>query len=215
MSHGYQWTPEQIQTLTALYPDTKSARIAEQLGVSLSLVYRKANQLGLHKSEAFLASEECGRLKKADGTRTWFRKGHVAWNKGLKLPGHGCKRTQFQKGSLSGRAKQIYQPIGAERTSKDGYLQRKVNNDLPMQQRWRGVHVINWEAANGPIPKSHVVCFKDGNKQNVALDNLELVSRIDLMQRNTVHNYPPEIAQLVQLRGALNRKINAIKGKSK
>lgn len=28
------------------------------------------------------------------------------------------------------------------------------------------------------------------------------------MRRNTVHNLPPELAKVVQLRGAINRQIN-------
>jgi hypothetical protein len=35
------------------------------------------------------------------------------------------------------------------------------------------------------------------------------MSRAESMRRNSYHNYPKELAQLIQLRGALNRKINA------
>ncbi len=58
------------------------------------------------------------------------------------------------------------------------------------------------------VVRHHAVAFKDGNKQNIALDNLELVSRADLMKRNSYHNYGKEIAQLVQLKGAVTRQIN-------
>ena len=40
-----------------------------------------------------------------------------------------------------------------------------------------------------------------------SLENLQLVTRAELMRRNTIHNYPAPIPQLVQLRGALTRKI--------
>ncbi len=54
-----------------------------------------------------------------------------------------------------------------------------------------------------------MVCFIDGNKQNLSLDNLALLSRSDLMRLNSYHNrYPKEIARLIQLRGALMRQIN-------
>ncbi len=51
--------------------------------------------------------------------------------------------------------------------------------------------------------------FRDGNRRNFAPPNLELVSRSELMRRNSHWNtLPPELAQIVQLRGALTRKIN-------
>ena len=43
-----------------------------------------------------------------------------------------------------------------------------------------------WEQANGPIPKSSVVIFGDGNKTNFDLDNLLLVKRCQLVRMNKV-----------------------------
>lgn len=125
-----------------------------------------------------------------------------------------CARTQFRKGERRGVAVRLYQPVGTERVSKDGYLERKVNDDLPLQARWRAVHRIVWEAANGPIPSGHAVVFREGRKTTdasaITVDGLELVSRGELMRRNSYHTrYPQEVAQLIQLKGALNRKINA------
>jgi hypothetical protein len=117
------------------------------------------------------------------------------------------KETQFQKGVRQGVAVRLYKPVGTERISKDGYLERKVNEDLPLQRRWRAVHLVMWEAVNGPVPKSHAVVFINGDKRDVRLENLRLITRAELMKRNTLHNYPPEVARTVQLIGALNRQI--------
>jgi hypothetical protein len=38
-----------------------------------------------------------------------------------------------------------------------------------------------WEAANGPVPKGHVILCADGNRHNIDLDNLLLVSRKELV----------------------------------
>lgn len=137
-----------------------------------------------------------------------FKAGHTPWNKGMKGLDIGGHATRFKKGNRSGSAAHFYQPIGAERIRKDGYLQRKVNDDLPLQRRWRLVHLLVWEAANGPVPPNHAVAFKDGNKQNISIDNLELISRAELMRRNSCHQYGQEVAKLVQLRGAVTRQIN-------
>lgn len=49
---------------------------------------------------------------------------------------------------------------------------------------WIQKHVLLWEQANGPIPKGHCLIFLDGNRSNIALDNLELISRSTLLTLN-------------------------------
>ena len=205
------WTPEEDARLRAEFPDTPTAKLAKSLGRSLSSTYQRAYTLGLHKSAAYLASPAAGRTNGRQGVGTRFAKGHVPANKGLRRPGWGpgrMKETQFVKGVRRGVAVELWKPIGTERMSKDGYLQRKINNDLPLQARWRFVHLLVWEAANGPLPKGHAIAFKNGDKRDIRLDNLECISRRELMARNTVHRYPKPVAQAVQLLGAVKRKIN-------
>jgi hypothetical protein len=118
------------------------------------------------------------------------------------------KTTQFKKGERRGRAACIYQPIGTERLSKDGYRERKISDGMPFQRRWRAVHLLVWEAAHGPLPPGHAVVFRNGDKADIRLDNLDCITRRQLMARNTVHNLPTPLAQTVQLLGALTRQIN-------
>lgn len=204
----HDWSSTDLDLLKKLYPITRTERLARMLNLTVAKVYAKANVLGIKKSAEYLASEHSGRLRAGQGGATRFKPGHVTWNKGMKGLEIGGKETRFKKGHRGGRAVEVYKPIGSERISKDGYLQRKINDDMPLQKRWRGVHIIVWEEANGPLPAGHAVTFKDGNKKNITPNNLELVSRADLMKRNTYHNYGPEIAQLVQLKGAITRQIN-------
>jgi hypothetical protein len=53
-----------------------------------------------------------------------------------------------------------------------------------------------------------VIVFKDKNREHIEIENLECISRRDLMLRNTVHRLPKELVQVVQLKGALQRQIN-------
>lgn len=122
------------------------------------------------------------------------------------------RETQFKKGVRQGVAVKLYKPIGTERISKDGYLERKVNDGMPLQRRWRAVHLITWEAANGPLPKGHAVAFINKDRRDIRIENLELITRAELMRRNTVHNLPKPLAEIVQLRGALVRQINRKEG---
>lgn len=205
------WSSSEIEILTLRYAYEATKRIAEDLQRPLRQVYGKAAQLGLKKSEAYLASQDACRLRRGDnvGKAYRFNKGHVPFNAGVKgICYPGCVPTQFKPGNRSGRAAELHQPVGTTRISKDGYIQIKTNDDMPLHKRWRGLHIVNWEAINGPLPAGHALAFKDGNKQNTAPDNLELLTRAELMARNTYHRYGKEIAALHQLRGALTRQIN-------
>ncbi len=214
------WTEEQLQLLRDRYPDERAEDLVETIGHPKVSIYGKANALGLKKSQAFLDSDMAARIVRGRtdprlvGTR--FQKGHVPANKDLRRPGYAPGRmaeTQFKPGGRTGKAARLYRPIGAERISKDGYLERKVNDDMPLQRRWRAVHLLVWEAERGPLPPGHAIAFKDGNKRNIELGNLELVTRAELMRRNTVHNLPKPLADLVRLRGRVVRQINKREGK--
>lgn len=174
-------------------------------------MYQRAAELGLKKSAAYLAGPHAYRLRGGDNRGAAFRfgPGHVPANKGLRRPGWGpgrMKATQFRKGERRGVAVLLYKPIGTERVSKDGYLERKIHDGMPLQSRWRAVHLLAWEAANGPVPKSHAICFTNGDKADIRLDNLTCIPRADLMRRNTVHNLPAPLPQTIQLLGALMRQ---------
>lgn len=204
------WTAAEIEYLCKHYPDMLARDVACALNKTTRSVYLKAGQMGLKKSDAFFNNEKSGRLTANTGLGTRFKKGLRPWNKGMKglqQPGR-CKETQFKPGHLGGSALKNVKPVGYERLTKDGYIERKIRADGPFYKRWRAVHILNWEAVNGPLPDGHCLVFKDGNKQNLALDNLVLTTRADNMRRNTYHNYPKEIALAIQARGALIRRIN-------
>jgi hypothetical protein len=213
------WTPDELAQLRAMYADHPTREIAELLNRSERSIYMQAAELRLTKSAEYLASPAACRLRRGDniGFASRFKKGVVPANKGLRRPGWASGRmreTQFKKGRPAHEARN-YAPIGSLRLSKEGYLERKVTDDpaLIPKRRWVSVHRLVWEAANGSIPPGHAVVFKAGRRsvdpERITLDCLELVSRIELMRRNSYHNrYPKEICLAIQLRGALIRKIN-------
>lgn len=128
-----------------------------------------------------------------------FPPGIVPANKGQKgRCAPGSEKGWFKPGTRKGRAQAKYQPIGAERITKDGYLQRKVNDDMPFQRRWRMVQLIEWEAANGPLPKGHALKCLDGNRLNTAAENWVAVPRALLPRlagrwRQPFDTAPPEL----------------------
>jgi hypothetical protein len=215
-----RWTAAMDAEVRRLYPTTAVVDIARLLRVTPPAAYQRAYKLGLKKPAEWAA--ECTRRRWAAGRHensraAQFRKGSAPWNKGVPgSTGHhpNSRRTQFQPGVMSGAAQYNYRPIGSLRISKDGYLERKVTDDHPTPaRRWVGVHRLVWEAAHGPIPRGHIVVFKAGARTTdealITPDRLELISRQEGMRRNTRHNrYSPEVNQIIQLAGALKRKIN-------
>lgn len=205
------WTASEVRQLRRLYPNMLTDKVAKKLRMTLPRVYNKAHALGLHKSPAFMASDASGRLTKlsAAGVRYRFRKGITPWNLG-KRGYMGANRTSFRSGQMPHNTC----PVGSYRITKDGTLQRKTSNAKGNNSaRWRGVHELVWIAAHGPVPKKHIVVFKPGmrttNADEITLDRVECISLVENMRRNTYHRYPKEIALAIQLRGALQRKINA------
>lgn len=200
------WSEEQIRILRARYPGEPSTDLVVATGHSVRQIYWKAGTLGLKKSAEYLASESAravNRLGNA-GARSQFTKGHATWNKGIAyVAGGRSVDTQFRPGNRP----RTWRPIGSERMM-DGYLQRKVAHTGDSIRDFVSVHVLVWQEHNGPVPAGRTVVFKDGDRTNVDITNLECITRADLMRRNTVHRLPKELADLAQLRGVLNRQIN-------
>jgi hypothetical protein len=67
-----------------------------------------------------------------------------------------------------------------------------------------------WQKERGPVPKGFAVSFRDGDKSHLALDNFELISRCELMRRNTIHRFPPELSDAIRLNGALKRRMRKL-----
>jgi hypothetical protein len=202
------WNAEDDQTLRAIYPDTPTPAVARQLRRSVFATYARADLLGLSKSAAYLASSHACRLRRGDnvGARFRFQKGHVPANRGLRRPGYGpgrMKETQFKKGTATN-----WMPVGSTRLV-DGYVYRKISDvrNVPWTVNWKPDHYLRWEAAHGPVPTGHALAFKNGDRTDVRPDNLELISRGQLMARNSIHNLPKPLAETIQLLGALNRQI--------
>lgn len=200
------WTEDELAALRLLYPSRPTAEVAQNLNRSERSTYAQANLLGLKKSAEYLAGVHSKRFKSGEaGKRTQFKKGQKPWNKGKKGLMLSGPETQFKPGHVPHNT----QPVGSERIcSKDGYLIRKVRDTGVKRNDWAPVHIWTWEQHNGPVPDGHIVVFRDGNKQNIVIENLELITRAENMRRNSYHNYPKEIARLIQLRGAVNRQIN-------
>jgi hypothetical protein len=202
------WCAEDLQLLRWLYPHVPTRKIAPILERSIEAVNGTAHKLGLHKTAAYLATPDACRLRRGDkiGQFCRFQPGNVPANKGTRRPGYAPGRmaeTQFHKG----QPPRNWLPIGSVRFSKEGYRQIKMTDTGYPPRDWVCEHLLLWRDVHGPVPAGHALCFKDGNKKHISIDNLEVITRGELMLRNTIHHLPPELKQLIFLNGVLKRKL--------
>lgn len=122
-----------------------------------------------------------------------FPKGAEPWNKG-KTGYMGPNRTSFKKGNRPHNTRYL----GHERISKDGYIEVSVAERNPhtgFHRRYRLKHVYLWEQHNGPVPEGHAVVFKNGDRSDIRLENLMLLSRAELLTAN-LHGYKDAPAEI-------------------
>jgi hypothetical protein len=175
--------------------------------VELTKMFNKHFNLDLKVSQikAFKTNR-----KLSSGLNGRFSKGHVPANKGVKgVIYDGCKKTWFKKGNKPVNHK----PIGSERINVEGYTEIKVAEP----NRWRLKHRIIWEEHNGPIPKNHNVIFGDGDKSNLDINNLVLVSKKQLLtlNRNNLIQNDADLTKTAVIIADLYNKIGERKAKCK
>ena len=169
------WTDFEIQTIEKHYK-SHGAQFCDEIIFAhhgwrrgRRNVMQKANKIGLHYEGE---------------KRSIFKKGIIPYNKGVAMPDHvkdRVKKTWFEKGHM---------PHNTRASGDDVSL--RMNKGYPMMYlrisvgKWVQMSRHVYESFYGPIPKGHLVCFKDGDSTNCAIENLELLSMAENARRN--HN---------------------------
>jgi hypothetical protein len=119
----------------------------------------------------------------------------------------GPNKTSFKKGSKPHN----WKVVGSTRVSVDGYVEVKIQEP----KTWVQLHTIIWSAEHGDIPESHCVVFIDGDKSNIRLENLELITRSEHLQINKlIGKYSlPDARECLRTLGKLTAKCSDIKRK--
>ena len=167
MFYGRVFTDEMIQFIRDNAAGTRikvlTAMLNERFGTNLSY------------NQVYVAMKN---RKIKTGVDTKFYPGCPGTTKGMKFPGRKSSTSFYP-----GRVPPTIKPIGSETIRHEGYYWIKVANP----NVWREKHRHIWEQAHGPIPKTHVVLFADGNKLNCTLENLILIKRSQLVRMNQNH----------------------------
>lgn len=195
--HHYAWTDADTEFLKANVEKFTIKQIAKLMKKSTVTVSKKIKELGYTD------------LIKQRTLNSYYKKGAVSFNKGKKLTDYASpeaiekmKIGRFKKGRLPHNTKEIgYESIRKDSNGRK-YIFIKTEKGMRLKQ------VVIWEQVNGKIPKGHKLVFKDGNSLNCKIENLELLTNAVLMERNSLHNYPKEIKELIYIKSKITRKIN-------
>ena len=202
MNQKKVWTDEEKEVFENLFSDTSNKVLAMRFDCSYSAVTNLASRMGLKKSKSFLSAMASTLHEK--GKPFYFVKGGVPPNKGKKVRKETydkMAKSFFSKGHVPHNT--TYD--GHERICKHGYVLIRLHKGKYVHK-----HRLVWEKVNGAIPKGMLLVFRDGNKNNCSLENLELVSKSENMIRNTIHRFPVEIKESIHLLNKLKRKINTL-----
>ncbi len=164
----FTFSEEEIAIIKRYYPDYGSEGVLKMMQIKNLPKRTKASIQSL-----------CIRLgiKSKSGGR--FQKGNVPANKGKKTPEKTLEKigkTWFKPGEGGARTMQV----GSLRKSSDNYWYEKIG----MPSVWKTKHTLLWEQENGAIPKGCIVRFKDGNTNNIVIENLECITRKEHIIRN-------------------------------
>ena len=189
------WTEEEKKYLSEITLGRGYLEITEMMTAKFNYDYTKT-QIAAAIKRYGLSTGRTGR----------FEKGRVPFNKGTKGL-TSANSTSFKKGNVP----HTYLPIGSESVTRDGYTIVKVSDEGTRNQQWRPKHRLIWEKRHGPVPDGHAIVFGDGDKTNLSIDNLILVSRSQLSVMNTKKLIKNDVeltqagANIAQLMLAINK----------
>lgn len=129
----------------------------------------------------------------SSGLTGHFVKGQRSWNKGKKWDDFMSKESQarslttcFKKGNDPANMDAVGTEkwkSGHKNRNDEGFLYVKIQ-DKHGRFNWKAKHRLIWEQAYGKIPKGYKVIFRDGNRHNIVLSNLALVSNSQMLILN-------------------------------
>lgn len=199
------FTVEEDEIIRDNYLTMPMKTIGKLINRSFCGVNSRMNQLGL------IIPEELRAERKAKGM---FRKGQEPANKGKKMNPEQYekyKHTFFQKDHIPHNAKKNGEEV--KRKDKNGNIYLLIK--IPEKRRLVYKHVWLWENENGTVPDGYAVVFKDGNSLNCCLNNLECISRVELLNRNTINRFPEDLQRAIRLQSVIKRRIKKLKKQEK
>ena len=195
------FTAEQSEFIKANFLKMPVKTIAAAIGKSGTGVNVRMRQLGL-----VIPLEIIEQRKK----ESQFSKGKISHNKGKKQSQYmsaemiaRTKETRFKKGRLPHNTAKKDGVVHIRKDTKTGIAYKYVRVSLG---NWELYQRYLWEQENGPIPAGNVVRFKDGNSLNCSLENLEMITLAENLNRNW-HDYPQPLKTAIKLINKIQKQL--------
>lgn len=137
-----------------------------------------------------------------------FEIGNKPYNtgtKGFMKPNSGS----FKKGNMP----KNHRPIGSERIDVEGYVLIKTEEP----RTWRLKHLVLWEKDNGKLPPGKIVRFRNGDKEDISSENLEMMTQSLNLRLNQNHyrEAPDQLKPAVKTLSKIQEKLSIIKNRKK
>lgn len=149
------------------------------------------------------------RTKNPRPTPSRFQKGHTPFSKGKKWDEYmspesqaRSRMTTFKKGDTPHNT----QPLGSI-SIMVGYWVMKVSHTGNQHQKWKFLHRLLWEKEKGPIPKGMNVVFRNGDRNDIRMENLMLMDRKEMARYTPVDDSEPEMQRFSEMVARVAAKV--------
>ena len=149
------------------------------------------------------------RTKNPRPTPSRFQKGHTPFSKGKKWDEYmspesqaRSRMTTFKKGHTPHNT----QPLGSI-SIMVGYWVMKVSHTGNQHQKWKFLHRLLWEKEKGPIPKGMNVVFRNGDRNDIRMENLMLMDRKEMARYTPVDDSEPEMQRFSEMVARVAAKV--------
>lgn len=189
------WPPAKLKWFKKLYATTTNADLSFIFEISKSTILKAGKALGLEKAPEMFKSGQ-------------FKPGQEPANKGKTMSSEvreKVRHTWYKKG---------HKP---KNTLYDGAIRQRKDSRTGITYKYIRLSEGNWELLHRHVWRQHnpdqelktedYIRFKDGNSLNCDIGNLELITRKENMNRNTIHRYPSEVKQVIRRISKLDKKL--------
>lgn len=206
-------TTSEINEIKRRYPNEPAQVLADEYKVPIFRIYSVAKRYGIKKSDEFLNSSSSGRIQPGQNfsPETQFKKGCPGATKGMRIEAiikNEDKLRNWREKCLWKKGNKPYN------TGKDGEIRWRKNVGYYFirisENNWEFLHRVIWQKKNGEIPPGFNIVFKDGNRRNCKISNLECISNAELVERNRHTKYPLDLRKAIEEKNKLNKLLKEI-----
>jgi hypothetical protein len=165
------WTKKQDNFLKKNYLKYSAKEVASLMGKTGPAIKARLNVLGIKLPE---------NIKEKRQEATFYKKGSVPFNKGLKQSDFMSKeaikksrKTTFKKGNLPYNTKHDM-AISLRKDTKTGRMYYHIRESLG---KWIPLHIHIYKLHHKKVPKNKIIVFKDNNTSNLNPENLMAITR--------------------------------------